>query len=587
MNTSFEITTDYIGISLLAFIPGVIGLAISIYMWLKIPRTTTTTVFLVFVISCSVWQISEGFFRLSGNEATAIFWNRCISLSIIPCTAAGLHFSVLFSGNKRVLKSRLFYLFIYLPAVVFFGALILNIYTWPVITDEVWNWKSDPRLGTFQSAETLWVFCTSTSTMYFLARYAVSSRKKDLILRRRSLILFIGYLIPSAIGVVCQIIFPQVLGLEEMPLTAPAILTFSIASLIALQKYKLFRYSSAFPANRILEIMNEGVLILDTELRVRYANLGFSRITGYCPDELTGMSVHKLGPGYLNVKDQENEAKPTGVLSERTKRRIRSRDGSDRFVYYNSAAYIDKSGDITGTIILFTDITEIEKSSQKARCEKRQALQHQSKLLSSQLNPHFIYNSLNSIQYYILDENREPALNYISEFSKLMRTVLNNSLKEYITLSDEISFLEAYISLELKRLRNKFSYIINVSSEIDTDDVVIPPMLLQPYVENSIVHGLGLIDYQGILVISFALHNDRVVCEIVDNGVGRETAIHLKENRKGGVNKSHGMNITKTRIEILNEISEQDHHVHVEDLKDENQVGIGTKIIVSFPLVQC
>ncbi len=126
MGTSIEITTDYLGISLLAFVPGLIGLAISIYMWLKIPKTTTTTVFLIFVISCSVWQISEGLFRLSGNEAMAFFWNRAISISIIPITVTGLHFALLFAGNKRVLKSRIFYLLVYLPGIVFLLHLCLT-----------------------------------------------------------------------------------------------------------------------------------------------------------------------------------------------------------------------------------------------------------------------------------------------------------------------------------------------------------------------------------------------------------------------------------------------------------------------------
>ena len=179
-------------------------------------------------------------------------------------------------------------------------------------------------------------------------------------------------------------------------------------------------------------------------------------------------------------------------------------------------------------------------------------------LLSSQLSPHFIFNSLNSVQYFILDENIEPALDYISEFSHLMRNVLQNSLEDYISISDEIDFLVMYMNLELKRFKNKFTYSIDICDEVDSDDLLIPPMLLQPYIENSIIHGLGLAKEGGVIKISFRSDNEKIICEIEDNGIGREKAEERKKLRSSvKIHKSYAMGLTKSRIEVLNEIGEK------------------------------
>lgn len=585
MIPSFEIATNYLEVSFLAFVPGIIGVAISIYVWLKIPRTGTTLMFLVFVILCSIWQISEGFLRLAKDFETAFFWNRLMSLAITPALAAGLHFALLFVNHKKFLKSKLFFTLLYFPVILFCGTVILNLNVWTIVKSDLWNWLSDPNLTLLQSIEVFWIGIVAILTMYFLASYALKSRNADFTLRRRATIVFAGYFIPAAIGIICQIIFPQVFGMTEVPIAAPLVISFSIASFIALRKYDLFKFSSAFPANRVLKLMNEGVVIVDNDLKVRYSNSGFSELTGYKRDELLGESIKSLGTGYFEPCKVVNAPIQDSGFKARVTRKILARDGSERIVFYNCADYFDKLGNVTGTILLYSDITEIVQATEKVKCEKKQALRHQSMLLSAQLNPHFIFNSLNSIQHFVMEENREPALNYISEFSKLMRNVLSNSLKEYITISDEISFLEAYLHMELKRLKNKFTYVINVSEEIDIDEMIIPPMLLQPYVENAIVHGLGLSKYEGVLTISFVMENENILCKISDNGIGRESAIELKKNRQKTLNRSHGMSLINSRLDVLNEISQQDHLVHVDDLKDEKNEGIGTKITVTFPVL--
>lgn len=217
---------------------------------------------------------------------------------------------------------------------------------------------------------------------------------------------------------------------------------------------------------------------------------------------------------------------------------------------------------------------------------QRTGFRYQSMLLSSQLNPHFIFNSLNSVQFYIINKEVEPALNYISDFSVLMRSVLENSTQELITIEDEISFLTMYLELEKKRFSNKFEYHFNLG-DLWPDQYMIPPMLLQPYVENTVVHGLSNKETKGDIWISFEkTSKERIRCIIEDNGVGRDLAMKMKFLRTGSDHRSLGMSITRTRFDLLNSLSDDHYNIKVVDLEDKEGKPLGTKILIDIPIIQ-
>jgi hypothetical protein len=171
--------------------------------------------------------------------------------------------------------------------------------------------------------------------------------------------------------------------------------------------------------------------------------------------------------------------------------------------------------------------------------------------LAMQMNPHFIFNSLSSIQSYVLSEKPLKASKYLALFSKLMRTSLENSRKEFINIEEEINTLQLYIELESVRTKNLFSF------HFDYDDhklhsIMIPPMLVQPHIENAIKHGLRNSDTnkQGIIKISFHMQNDFLYCKIEDNGIGYDKALEIKKTEKR-LHQSTGIDVTKTRLELL------------------------------------
>lgn len=211
-------------------------------------------------------------------------------------------------------------------------------------------------------------------------------------------------------------------------------------------------------------------------------------------------------------------------------------------------------------------------------------LELQGRLLRSQMNPHFIFNSLNSIQSYITSNDQFHAETYLSKFAKLMRSILENSRHAFISLEQDLATLKIYIELEHLRFEGQFVYDIEVDKNIDIENTYLPPMLLQPYIENAIVHGLvGHSNNKGQLKINFLqLDNETIKCVIEDNGIGREKARDLK-SRSIKPYKSLGIQVTKERMEILSEINKVNFEEKYFDLKNENNEAIGTRVELIIP----
>lgn len=205
------------------------------------------------------------------------------------------------------------------------------------------------------------------------------------------------------------------------------------------------------------------------------------------------------------------------------------------------------------------------------------------KALRSQMNPHFMFNSLNSIKTYIIEAKPDVAADYLSQFAHLVRRILQNSREKMISLKEEIESLQLYISLEQFRFENAFEFQYHIDQEIDIDSIQIPPMLLQPHVENAIWHGLMHKGPGGKLKLEFLRKNGNIKCIIEDNGIGREKAGEMK-SLSARRHKSMGMGITQNRINLMNSIDAIGIHIEIVDMTDANGEPLGTKVIVSLPL---
>jgi two-component system, LytTR family, sensor kinase len=211
--------------------------------------------------------------------------------------------------------------------------------------------------------------------------------------------------------------------------------------------------------------------------------------------------------------------------------------------------------------------------------------------LQSQMNPHFMFNALNAIQQFVVGKNMSQSLTYLNDFSRLMRITLNNSEKELILLKDELAFLKLYIRFEELRFENKFEFSITVDPSLDENCVTIAPMLIQPFIENAVKHGLLPKKEKGMLGVSFTtlIENDKkyLAVTIADNGIGRAASAELKK-QSSSLHESKGMHITLERINALCQKYGPSSKTSFEiiDLLDEQKNPAGTKIKLILPYLE-
>lgn len=241
---------------------------------------------------------------------------------------------------------------------------------------------------------------------------------------------------------------------------------------------------------------------------------------------------------------------------------------------------------------------ENELKMQQLENEKRQTefqkktTELEMQALRAQMNPHFIFNCLSSINRFILKNEPDTASDYLTRFSRLIRMVLMNSQKSLITLEDELDMLTIYLDMERLRFKNTFDYHIIFTNRVDAGAIYIPPLLLQPFCENAIWHGLKhLADPQsgrhehGRLDIILSMENKILNCSITDNGIGRLKAAEIK-SKSAEENKSMGLKITTERLALLNQEKENLTSFEIVDLKNENGEAAGTTVKLKISLTE-
>jgi hypothetical protein len=201
------------------------------------------------------------------------------------------------------------------------------------------------------------------------------------------------------------------------------------------------------------------------------------------------------------------------------------------------------------------------------------------KSLRSQMNPHFIFNALNSVNHFIAQQDERTANKFLSEFSQLMRLVLENSQEDFIPLHKEQEILSLYLKLEHYRFRDKFDYNIEVDENINAEAIEVPPMLIQPYIENAVWHGLRYKNEKGKLTLRFQKEPENLVVEIVDDGIGRQRSAELKTANQKKHN-STGLKNIQERLQIINKVYKSNYRVAIEDLADSS----GTLVRIYLPI---
>ncbi|MDO9372936.1 MAG: histidine kinase [Ferruginibacter sp.] len=226
--------------------------------------------------------------------------------------------------------------------------------------------------------------------------------------------------------------------------------------------------------------------------------------------------------------------------------------------------------------------------SKKERSEselQQKITEIQMQVLRAQMNPHFIFNSLNSIENFMMQNEKRLASDYLNKFTRLIRTILDSSLNQLIPLVKDMEALQLYIDLQQLRFNDKFKYQSVVDPQLQNGDYKVPSLIIQPYVENAIEHGIAHCEnVEPEIKVSAQLKNDHILYVVEDNGIGRhQAALYNAQNKKQ--HKSVGMTITENRIKIFNGTASTDDDVQIEDLYDTDKQPIGTRVSVKIKIL--
>jgi sensor histidine kinase YesM len=228
-------------------------------------------------------------------------------------------------------------------------------------------------------------------------------------------------------------------------------------------------------------------------------------------------------------------------------------------------------------------IQHLESERTKAEFQQ-QRTELEMQALRAQMNPHFIFNSLNSINRFILQNNKAQASEYLTKFSKLVRMILQNSQASLISLESELEALKLYLDLEALRFEYHFTYNISVPKDLDIEILKVPPLITQPYAENAIWHGLMHKEEKGHLDIEVVPEKDNLLVKITDDGIGRKHASELA-SKSATRHKSMGLKITADRIAMLQRMNGNESLLTINDLANADGSAAGTEVIIKIPVL--
>jgi tetratricopeptide (TPR) repeat protein len=311
-------------------------------------------------------------------------------------------------------------------------------------------------------------------------------------------------------------------------------------------------YHSEKLLSELYESLNE-----PTEALSHYKNYVAARDS--IINETTSM---KFALAEVNYEYKQKEA----LLSEKNKRQI-------QFIIFS----------ILGTLLLIALILVIYNRMQVKRqlTLKKEVAEYEQKALHLQMNPHFVFNCLSSISSFIVQNGTDSALKYLSKFSKLMRLTLEYSKGSLIPIDKEIESLQNYLELEQLRFHDKFEFEIRSSERVEFN-MGLPPLLIQPFVENAILHGIVPKEGNGKIEVDFDVEKDQLICTITDDGIGLSESKHLKENSVTA-HQSMALGITKKRLEIMESITSKSAQIEITELQSDNK-KTGTKVVLRLPV---
>lgn len=532
----FEIDFGRTEILLMTLIPVFINVAIFFYISFVIQRTLITYYFSSFVIILALWQAFEGTVKMCITLQAAEAWNQIAQIFLVLVILFGLLFALHFTKlDKKIFWNVLFPVLV-LPVLFFIICIVLHFAEYAIVSSANWYWVVNPKPTLITTCLYLWVSIGGVLilTLFWLNYF---KQKKANFERTQSLLLAIGFTIPCIIGIIVEVLFPMVFNIDGVPITVDLATIFSILSLIAIKKYRMLDFSPKHQWDQIVSYMGEGILILNNNSEIKYANEAFCKLLGYEFSEIEDKNATNL---FFSSDDDKEKSKERIELrkqgfSSQNEVEVTTKTGEKKWVLIGGSPYVDKDGNIIGSTGIFADISErkaVEKNLIAANKELEIFIYKASHDLRGPLAS--IIGLVNVSKFEIQD----PLANKYLDMIETSTQKLDNTLKELVKtikikdterLDDKIDFKEI-IDTILKEFeffndfsRLKISSTISISAPFYSNKFIIET-IFQNLIENAIKYQNKLAP-ESYLNIKVEDHKDGIQIVFEDNGIGIKSSI--------------------------------------------------------------
>jgi len=545
MNNIFHFEFSYWQPFLLAFIPLLINLGVFTYVFLRLPRSGTNSIFIVFIIQLCIWQAIDSVVRLCQTEEQVSIWYNMLSPFINLVTPLSLHFALAFSENRKLLKKPLVHFLIYAPALFFIIANIGGFITYTIHSSEFWRWTVVFNDEPLPSVNAYWVSLLALITLIIFIQNTIRLKLNNSN-GRQALLVAVGFGIPTIQGVTTEVIFPNILNMELIPLTSTFMSVFSACVIVAFKKYKLFSYSPQFAWSGIINNMREGVLISDYDGRVKFVNKSFCEMTGYNAYELLGKIGYEKYIDNAHYRQHVLEAieRRKKMISDRYQLKLRKKNGESIFCEVSDSPYLDKNGNNIGSLVIFTDLT-YRKNTENRLMHYTHQLENKNQILEQfvYIASHDLQEPLRTVSGFVelferkysdtLDDNAKIYLSYIHGATDRMQFLIKDLLdysrigRKTDTELIECELLVKEVIEDIGKLTAETKAKIKIEALPEIHGFRTEIKLL---FQNLIVNAIKFRKKETIpeISISYIDQPEHIIFNITDNGIGIEPEFKTK-----------------------------------------------------------
>ncbi len=554
-----------LNIIVLSFVPAIVNLIILTYTALYSPKTRVNIFFSCFVLALAIWQIVEGLMRVSKVEEVAAQWHRLSEISVLFVIFFGNLFVFRLTGFYKKIANKIIFAFFVLPVIFFFIAVNLRLDSFTIKQSVSWYWITNPEPSTLTLLNSVWVSLGALSMLLLLWYYYLISLKNSSE-QKKLLWMTYGFSFPVIGGIVTEIVFPLIFKIDSIPTTNSLVTTFSITSIVVISKYKMFSYSPKHQWDKIIETLNEGILIVNNKDEIMYANRAFCETTGYKFSEINGVVSQTLfSPNQtLILSEDEDKLQNTG----HNQIEIQTKKGEKLWMIISDSSYTDRKGKIIGSIKLHTDISQIRKTKENLKTANTELEIYVYKASHDLRGP--LASILGLIGVGRMEIKDETALKYLEMLdasAKKLDTTLGELVKgmkiKDIHVFDDVINFEEVISGVLKMFEHypgykwlKVSINISVPNKFVSNRFIIET-IFQNLIENAIKYQ-NLKEDNSMLQIEVLQESDKIKIRVEDNGIGIDLSIQDKifdmyfRGTTASTGSGLGLYLVKKSIDKLN-----------------------------------